>query len=72
MPVAVYVQVAIIKKRLNLSASLYTILQILSVTIFENAPLNQVLSGIESTPSAHGSPNQLILLIKRWDTSGST
>jgi hypothetical protein len=59
--VAVYVQVAIIKKRLNLSASLYTILQILSVTIFENAPLNQVLSGIEPVRSGPESPNQLIL-----------
>lgn len=59
--VAVYVQVAIIKKRLNLSASLYTILQILSVTIFENTPLNRVLSGIEPMPSEAESPNQLIL-----------
>lgn len=59
--VAVYVQVAIIKKRLNLSASLFTILQILSVTIFENAPLKQLLSGIEPEHSEPQSPNQLIL-----------
>ena len=59
--VAVYVQVAIIKKRLNLDASLYTILQILSVTIFENMPLNQVLSGNEHSISEGEPPNQLIL-----------
>lgn len=59
--VAVYVQVAIIKKRLNLTASLYTILQILSVTIFENAPLNQVLSGAESKQIEPQQANQLIL-----------
>lgn len=59
--VAVYVQVAIIKKRLNLRASLYTILQILSVTIFENMPLNQVLSGNETSDFEGDLPNQLIL-----------
>ena len=42
--VSVYVLVAIIKKRLRLEASLYTILQILSVTIFERTPLLQVLT----------------------------
>ncbi|WP_026225270.1 IS4 family transposase [Teredinibacter turnerae] len=59
--VAVYVQVAIIKKRLNLQTSLYTILQILSVTIFENMPLNQVLSGNETSDFEDDLPNQLIL-----------
>ncbi len=42
--VSVYVLVAIIKKRLHLEASLYTILQVLSVTIFERIPLLQVLT----------------------------
>ncbi len=41
--VSVYVLVAIIKKRLNLDTSLFTILQILSATIFENITLNQLL-----------------------------
>jgi len=59
--VATYVQVAIIKKRLNLRASLYTILKILSVTIFENMPLYQVLSGNELSCSETDLPNQLIL-----------
>jgi hypothetical protein len=59
--VSVYVQVAIIKKRLNLDASLYTILQILSVTIFENTPLDQLLIDNKFTQDNADSPNQLIL-----------
>ena len=59
--VAVYVQVAIIKKRLNLDASLYAILQILSVTIFENIPLNQLLMDNAPTEFEMESANQLIL-----------
>jgi hypothetical protein len=42
--ISVYVLVAIIKKRLNLDSSLYTILQILSVTVFEKTPILQALS----------------------------
>jgi hypothetical protein len=42
--ISVYGLVAIIKKRLNLDASLYTILQILSLTLFEKIPLNQLLN----------------------------
>ena len=43
--VSVYVLVAIVKKRLNLDASLYTLLQILSVTLFEKMPLLQAFPG---------------------------
>jgi hypothetical protein len=42
--VSVYVLVAIVKKRLHLSASLYQILQILSLTMFERTPLDQLLA----------------------------
>ena len=42
--VSVYVLVAIVKKRLDLDASLYTLLQILSVTLFEKMPIHQALS----------------------------
>ena len=42
--VSAYVLVAIVKKRLNLTASLYEILQILSLTMFEQIPLDQLLS----------------------------
>ena len=59
--VAVYVQVAISKKQLNIHASLYTILQILSVTIFENKPLKQVLLGDDNSKFEADSPNQLTL-----------
>jgi IS4 transposase len=45
--ISVYVLVAIIKKRLNLNHSLYTILQILSVTLLEKVPLLQALSSID-------------------------
>ena len=49
--VSVYVLVAIIKKRLDLEASLYTILQTLSLTLFEKTPLNQLLrTGLDSSP----------------------
>ena len=42
--VSVYVLVAIIKKQLNLNASLYTVLQILSVTLFEKISIQQALT----------------------------
>ena len=45
--IAVYVLVAIIKKRLNMDISLYTILQILSVTLFEKTPLIQLLTNYD-------------------------
>ena len=46
--VSVYVLVAIVKKRLDLDASLYTLLQILSVTFFEKMPTHQALAGDEN------------------------
>jgi hypothetical protein len=42
--ISVYVLVAIVKKRLGVEASLYTILQILSLTLFEKTPLDQLLN----------------------------
>ena len=45
---SVYVLVAIIRKRLGLEASLYQILQILSVTLFEKTPILQALPSHES------------------------
>ena len=59
--VSVYVLVAIIRKRLRLQASLHTILQILSVTIFEKMPLNQALAGSHHTMEQIDYPNQLNL-----------
>lgn len=59
--VSVYVLVAIIKKRLNLDASLYTLLQILSVTLFENMPIQQALQGIGGQAENTDCSNQLNL-----------
>jgi hypothetical protein len=53
--ISVYVLVAIVKKRLGVDASLYTILQILSLALFEKAPLHQLLIPTDRThdSSAH-------------------
>ena len=59
--VSVYVLVAIIKKRLHLDASLYTILQILSVTTFERMPLEQLLTQTAYASQDLELPNQLNL-----------
>ena len=59
--VTVYVLVAIIKKRLRLSASLHEILQILSLTMFEKTPLDQLLNRSVEESSFIGSRNQLCL-----------
>jgi hypothetical protein len=59
--VAVYVLVAIIKKRLALDASLYTILQMLSVTIFEKTPIDQLLREGQPPNRAHPLDKQLNL-----------
>jgi hypothetical protein len=59
--ISVYVLVAILKKRLDIDASLYTILQVLSVTVFEKTSLLQMLSEAESTEKNHQQNNQLNL-----------
>ncbi|MEO6561878.1 MAG: IS4 family transposase [Nitrosospira sp.] len=59
--VSVYVLVAIIKKRLNLNASLYTLLQILSVTLFEKMPLQQAFPGSDYKMIHRVPGNQLNL-----------
>ena len=59
--VSVYVLVAIVKKRLNLSASLYEMLQILSLTLFERIPLDQLLHNIITDDIQALSANQLNL-----------
>jgi Domain of unknown function (DUF4372)/Transposase DDE domain len=59
--VSVYVLVAIIKKRLNLDASLYTLLQILSVTLFEKMPLQQAFPGREYQTTNVARHNQMNL-----------
>ena len=59
--IAVYVLVAIVKKKLHLSASLHTLLQILSVTLFEKLPLQQALAEFPMAENLPYNPNQLNL-----------
>src|SRR5216110_1972535 len=59
--ISVYVLVAILRKRLGLEASLYQILQILSLTLFEKVPILQALEASDSQENLVTDPNQLIL-----------
>jgi hypothetical protein len=59
--VSAYVLVAIVKKRLSLSASLYEILQILSLTMFEKIPLHQLLAQIPVGENDLTPDNQFFL-----------
>ena len=59
--VSVYVLVAIIRKRLGLDASLYQILQILSITLFEKIPISQVFQEGFSQEAPLQDDKQLIL-----------
>jgi hypothetical protein len=61
--VSVYVLVAIVKKRLGLEASLHEILQVLSLTLFEQVPVLQALRELESQQKSSPISNQLTL----WD-----
>jgi len=59
--VSVYVLVAILRKRLNITASLYEMLQILSLTMFERMALNQLLARMPQVANSSDSTNQLFL-----------
>jgi IS4 transposase len=59
--VSVYVLVAIVRKQLNISLSLHGMLQILSVTPFDNVPLFQLLTESNNMLGKHYDPNQLNL-----------
>jgi hypothetical protein len=59
--VSVYVLISIIRKRLALEASLYTILQVLSLTAFEKVPINQLFSQPDVASLTDQDPNQLNL-----------
>jgi IS4 transposase len=60
--VAVYVLVAIVRKRLNLELSLHEMLQILSITPFDKTPMIQLLTYSATSENGYHDPNQLILL----------
>ena len=57
-----YLLVAIMRKRLKLDANLYTIFQILSVSLFEKTPMNEALSGHALSSGEAEAYNQLRLL----------
>lgn len=59
--VSVYVLIAIIKKRLDLQPSLYTLLQVFSVTLFEKIPLNKEFFDFKQAAEDDMAPNQLNL-----------
>jgi len=59
--ITVYVLVAIVKKRLGLPQSLYTILQVLSVTLFEKTPIYQALAQLPDPTVEGDTCNQLSL-----------
>jgi hypothetical protein len=60
--VSIYVLVAIVKKRLALEASLHEILQVLSLTLFEQVPILQAFGDVESQQKSGGIYKQLNLL----------
>jgi hypothetical protein len=59
--VSVYVLIAIVRKKLNLDVSLYTLLQVLSLTVFEKMPLQQAFQDDDYTSDNGGIGNQLNL-----------
>lgn len=59
--VSVYLLVAIVKKKLNINLSLYTFLQILSISIFEKSPILQLINDVDYTNKINDSSNQLNL-----------
>jgi hypothetical protein len=59
--VSVYVLVAIVRKRLGVEASLYQLLQILSLTLFEKTPILCALQAIDEAAYLTHNVNQLIL-----------
>ncbi len=61
--VSVYVLVAIIRKKLNIDASLYTLLQVLSLTLFEKMPLQQAFPADDYTSDNGSISNQLNLFV---------
>lgn len=67
--ISVYVLVAIVKKRVGVEASLHTILQILSLTLFEKTPLDQLLNETALQNPGTENSTQLNLFNKLPDSS---
>ena len=61
--------VAVLKKEMSIEHSLYTILQILSVSLFEKTPVLQALSAPTDTAQEGPFPHQLASFKQHWDSS---
>jgi hypothetical protein len=59
--ICAYLLVAIVKKKLNLEANLYTLLQIFSLSLFEKTPINELLTKTNYNSLNHHDANQLSL-----------
>lgn len=59
--ICVYVLIALLKKRLDLQHSVYTILQVLSVSLFEKKPILSLFAGLDVDGNPYNNRNQLIL-----------
>lgn len=60
--ISVYVLASIVKKRLGLSVSLYSFLQVLGLSLFEKTPILQLFQRESLQTQIHDAPNQLMLL----------
>ena len=67
--ITTYLLVAILKKELAIEDSIYIILQVLSVSLFEKTPVSQALSASTDTAQEGPFPNQLALSKQPWDSS---
>lgn len=67
--VSVYVLAAIVKKRLNLDTSLYTLRQIFSLTLFEKMLIQQAFAGSGYISEQHTTGNQLNLFAFQPDAT---
>jgi len=59
--ISIYILVAIIKKELKITHSIYTILQILSISLFERKPIQSLFADLILPENEAGTPKQLFL-----------
>mgnify|MGYP001415141327 CR=1 FL=1 len=60
--ISIYVLIAILKRRHQLEPSLFQILQVLSITVFEKVPISQAFGEVESQDKSPDFSNQLTLI----------
>ena len=59
--ICTYVLVAIIRKRLNIAASMHSVLQALSLTLFETTALDELFNQVAHDEQLHNNESQLSL-----------